>query len=195
MPLSPAHKQRSRQRILDTAVILFTQHGFDNTSIDQVMQQANMTRGAFYAHFASKSDLYQQALSNAATHSMLARIKPDDMDDREWVYRLLDAYLSTDHVNGKQGACPLAFLSTDIAIREPQVRKTYTQTYKNMNRLLGDYVKSFSNCNEQDLLAITAMIIGGVAIARAVNDKSVTRNVLQACRAKVQQILEDDGSG
>lgn len=51
MPLSQEHKKRSRKKILDSSIELFTARGFNNVSIDEVMNNARMTRGAFYAHF------------------------------------------------------------------------------------------------------------------------------------------------
>ena len=57
MPWTTEHKQKSREKILSSAARLFTKKGFDAVSIDDVMRLAGLTRGAFYAHFKSKSDV------------------------------------------------------------------------------------------------------------------------------------------
>ena len=56
MAWQDTHKAQSKDRILTSAAMLFTHHGFEKISIDQVMKNAELTRGAFYSHFKSKSD-------------------------------------------------------------------------------------------------------------------------------------------
>lgn len=66
MGWSASQKQQSRERILQSAAELFTREGFENVGINDVMQHAGMTRGAFYNHFSSKSELYAEAILAAA---------------------------------------------------------------------------------------------------------------------------------
>ena len=66
MPYSAEHKKKSRDKILRSAVDHFTRYGFEKSSIDEIMADARLTRGAFYAHFSSKSELYQQAILSGA---------------------------------------------------------------------------------------------------------------------------------
>jgi TetR/AcrR family transcriptional repressor of nem operon len=65
MAWKESHKQESRERIVNAAAELFTRKGFNQVGIDEVMMQAGMTRGAFYAHFNSKIDLYEEAIITA----------------------------------------------------------------------------------------------------------------------------------
>ena len=60
MPRKTDHKDRIRQRILDRSAELFRKRGFEGVSIDNLMAAADLTRGGFYAHFSSKSDLFAQ---------------------------------------------------------------------------------------------------------------------------------------
>lgn len=46
-----------RRRILAAAVDLFAEHGYDATSVSQVINRAGVAKGGFYHHFASKDDL------------------------------------------------------------------------------------------------------------------------------------------
>src|SRR3954470_563735 len=47
----------ARDRILDAAVDLFADQGYDGTSVAQVIERAGLTKGGFYHHFASKDAL------------------------------------------------------------------------------------------------------------------------------------------
>ena len=63
------HKQQTSQRILNAASTLFRSRGYDATGIDAVMASADLTAGAFYAHFRSKEDLLAHSLEFAFCES------------------------------------------------------------------------------------------------------------------------------
>ena len=189
MPYSAEHKQQSRQRILQSAVNYFNRQGFENTSIDEVMADAQMTRGAFYAHFNSKSELYQHAILTSAKNSALVKEKPENIDDQSWVKTLVKGYLSIEHVRQKSGACPLAFLVTDVAVREPEVRHTYTQVFEGMNKLISRTISRFSKSSEKEVFAAMAMMIGGVAIGRSLDNKATLDKLLASCESAALKLL------
>ena len=63
MPYPAGHRDEVRNQIIGSARKLFNRSGFDNVSVDQIMADAGLTRGGFYAYFKSKSDLYAEVLS------------------------------------------------------------------------------------------------------------------------------------
>lgn len=189
MPYSKEHKQKSRERILASAAKQFTGKGYDNVSIDEIMADAEMTRGAFYAHFRNKSELYMHAIKYAAMQSPLVSGRREQKTDEELFYHLLDGYLSMEHLD-RDMPCPMAFLVTDVANRDPQVRKTYTHSFIHMNKLIADKVKSFSDCSENTLMALTAMMIGSVAIGRALDDPKTVTALLENSRYLFETIIK-----
>lgn len=48
----------TRQKIIDTAYNLFAQHGYECTSIDDIMEKIGRTKGTFYAHFKTKDEVF-----------------------------------------------------------------------------------------------------------------------------------------
>lgn len=188
MPYTPEHKQKSRDKILRSAYRLFSTKGFDAVTVDAVMQDCSLTRGAFYGHFTSKSELYKEALRFAASNSKLADIQPEGLSPREWLSVLLDGYLSVEHVSGER-PCPLAFLATDIVSRDKETNKTYAQVYNRMNQLILDYAGRDAMKNEQDVLSLTSMIIGAVAVSRTLEDKQQVRQILSSCRQQARLLL------
>lgn len=182
MPYSAEHKQQSRNKILNSAMQLFTQHGFEKTSIDEIMQHANMTRGAFYAHFSSKSDLYQKAIISGALNSILLNEKPAKFSQPEWVDYLVTSYLSEAHVRRQRSPCPLAFLATDVAVSEPEVRQTYTSIFKKMNKLFSRATANMNDCDEEQMYALLAMMIGAVSISRCIDNRSIRNKLLNGSR-------------
>lgn len=188
MPYTKQHKQNSKQRILKSAFQLFTAYGFDGVTINRIMENCALTRGAFYTHFTSKSMLYSEVVKFAATSSKLAELKSDGLSDKQWITQLLDAYLSIEHVNGER-ACPLAFLATDIVTQDQKARMAYSTAYMGMNDIIFNYVNSFSTCKKEQVLAVTSMIIGAVAISRTIDNNDEITLLLSSCRTEVGNLL------
>ena len=181
MPYTKKHKENTRIKILESAFRLFTVKGFDGVTLNIIMNDCGLTRGAFYAHFTSKADLYEASLNFSATRSNIANLKPDRISNKAWVAILLDGYLSLEHVKG-ENSCPLAFLATDINTRSDKTKKVYAGVYDGMNKAMMELTSSYVDCDEQDILSVTSMIIGAVAIARTMDNKDAVEKLLLACR-------------
>ncbi|MDR2234237.1 MAG: TetR/AcrR family transcriptional regulator [Tannerella sp.] len=57
-----AIRAEKRQLIMDTALQLFAEHGFESTSIERIARQAGISVGLLYSYFKSKDDLLEQIL-------------------------------------------------------------------------------------------------------------------------------------
>lgn len=90
MPYSKTHKNKTRERILDSAFRLFAINGFKGVTIDDLMSNCGLTRGAFYAHFTSKEELYREALKFRASNTKLASLKPEGVSNKQWLSLLLN---------------------------------------------------------------------------------------------------------
>lgn len=186
MAWQETHKEQSKDRILKSAAMLFTHHGFEKISIDQVMKNAELTRGAFYSHFSSKSDLYAQAISKAA--KVAYKRKPvaclQEMKD------FTQYYLSTEHRdNADEQPCPLAFLVSDINQQDSQVKATYTET---LEAFIGQAEELTSS--REKALQSAVLMIGGLALSRALDDKSLSNALLSACQAGIASLAEKERS-
>ncbi|MER3460463.1 MAG: TetR family transcriptional regulator, partial [candidate division GAL15 bacterium] len=51
-------KERTRARILEAARRVFARSGYHGTLMDQVAQEAGLSKGALYVHFPSKEELF-----------------------------------------------------------------------------------------------------------------------------------------
>src|ERR1700728_5208569 len=58
-------KERTRQRLLAEAQRLFRERGYAATSLEQIAEAAEVTKGAIYGHFSSKEDLLISAIEAA----------------------------------------------------------------------------------------------------------------------------------
>jgi AcrR family transcriptional regulator len=53
----PAASSDTRERILDVALDLFTEKGYDKTTLREIAEQLGFTKAALYYHFPSKKDI------------------------------------------------------------------------------------------------------------------------------------------
>lgn len=90
------HRERTRQRIIETAAALFRRHGYDGVGIERIMVESGLTRGGFYHHFASKADLLAAMLDGPADFARrIAECGSDDPDEvRAAALKVVDGYLA-----------------------------------------------------------------------------------------------------
>lgn len=189
MPLTKEHKQQSREKMLSSAIELFSRRGYDNVSIDDVTMQAGLTRGAFYAHFKSKSDLYAQAIRQASKNNAITQEHFKGAQGKAFIRKIIDGYLSSEHVTGAISPCPLAFLATDVANKDDTIRSVYTEVFRNLSALMKAESELPTKGDQRDvMLATSAMMIGGVVIARALTDTRLADQLLKSCRTVAHQL-------
>jgi TetR/AcrR family transcriptional repressor of nem operon len=188
VPYTAAHKQTSRSRILASAYELITAKGYDAVTVDDVMLNCAMTRGAFYGHFSSKAELYREAIKYAFANSKLVSQQQSELPEKQRLIAILDGYLSIEHVKGIR-PCPLAFLASDISLRESDTRNVFSDAYKHVNRLIFEYAHTYTSLSQQDVLSLTAMVIGTVALARTMTDDLLVEQMLIAARMQAAKVL------
>lgn len=188
MRYTKEHKVTSRNSILSSALKFFAHRGFDNVSIDEVMADAGLTRGAFYAHFKNKRELYSEAILSAGfdDRENISNIT----DGKSQLKQLVSAYLEADYSNPDVIPCPLAYLVTDVANREPEVRSAYAGSFELLNLKIKHLMSiNGSFLDEETILAITSMMIGSVAIARTIPDPATTK-LLSGCKKIVFSLID-----
>ncbi len=182
MPWPKERKSESREKILESAARLFTAYGYDRVSIGDVMKDAGKTHGGFYSHFTSKNQLYAEAIQQAAKDSVNKHWNND-------LGKVFENYLSMTHVKLDSPSCPLAFLSTDVATKDEEIKDVYTKVFKGF----ADLIESNQRVdNKEKCYAISAMLIGGVAIARALTNEQLAQDVLDSCLDVCNQISSVD---
>ena len=124
MRYSPEHKARNREKILSMAARSIRENGGDSSGIGTVMKKAGLTKGGFYRHFASKDDLFVEAVARAFDEmgsGMLeaAKLAPEGQALRA----IIERYLSTGHANSPGMGCVLAALGPELARKPLSVRR------------------------------------------------------------------------
>src|SRR5207253_9879914 len=93
-----SRKDETRGRILRAAARAIRRHGYEGVGVAEVMKDAGLTHGGFYAHFESRDALLAAAADQAGAESIdtlkraIAAAKPGHE-----LMALADAYLSDKH--------------------------------------------------------------------------------------------------
>lgn len=194
MPYSKAHKANTRARIVQAAARAFREQGFGGARIPEMMRQAGLTHGGFYAHFESKDALAAEACLASANESIerlvrrAARTSPDDA-----VRTIIERYLSVRHRDNPASGCMIASLAGEAVHAPEEVRAAFTHGLEDYARQLGAYlpasVDEASGTGEaadhrsDDALVLLSGMAGAVLLARAVSDPGLSEGILDAARA------------
>jgi AcrR family transcriptional regulator len=184
VPYVPEHKAATRNRILEVARRLFNRNGLTAISIDEIMAGAGLTRGGFYSYFDSKEELYAEAIMhfiNAGPNAAWQRMAFTGSPEGQALARaILDAYLSRAHFDDVEGSCPVIGLATDVARSGGPAKRAYREVMEMMASIFAANLGSSPVAategsavpdERQRALAVVALCVGGMVLARAVDDE------------------------
>jgi TetR/AcrR family transcriptional repressor of nem operon len=186
MRRSKADKAVTHSKILAVAAKRFREKGLNGIGVAEVMKEAGSSAGGFYKHFNSRDDLVVEAL--AESFKFLDRIaaKAEDLPT------YLDMVLSDEHHDNPGNGCGLTALSGDVRNAVPAVRTVYTQRVQQTLAYYADRIKGGTSEDRQARATLLfSACMGGVAIARATNDRSLSQQILKALRREVQALAKD----
>jgi TetR/AcrR family transcriptional regulator, transcriptional repressor for nem operon len=190
MPYPPERRQQTRARIVRSAQALFNRHGFTGVSIDDVMEHAGLTRGGFYSYFRTKSELYAEAVALALAVTPWSRWDGVSVDfaARDAARQVVDAYLSREHFGDVEGSCPMVTLPGDVARSGKAVRRAFENVFKSMAGLFEESLKREGRTDRQSALAIAAICVGGMVVARSVESAELADEIRAAARRTALQL-------
>jgi len=177
MPASPGKREEVRERILASASRLFNRHGFNAVSIDYVMGDAGLTRGSFYRYFPSKTDLYAQSVVHAVGEKSDGK---DTSVPQFSAHQIVRDYLSVEHYEDIDGGCPMIALPADISRTDRSVRAAFESALRLMIGIIHDYLGPGSKQARDRAFAISALCVGGMILARSVEDRVLADELRQA---------------
>ncbi len=179
MRYAAGHKEQTRGRILEAAGKVFRREGYHAAGVDKVMMEAGLTAGGFYAHFESKEALLAEMLAPAAAGVELGR-DLEGVEGPAMVEAFVDGYLRRSHLNNAEGGCPLPALVSEVARTGESVKASFESIVLGLAaRLRGQDGEALAGDRD---LAIIALCVGGLGVARSVQDEALADRILAACR-------------
>jgi TetR/AcrR family transcriptional regulator, transcriptional repressor for nem operon len=182
MRKSKDDKARSHERIVDVAAARVREAGVDGPGVAEIMSEAGLTHGGFYKHFSSREELIAEAVEGALADGRykLAEVTAGSEDP---LTTFVSWYLSSGHVHDRGNGCAVAALACEMPRSSPQLRRAFTEQTEHylevLQQLLGD-----DGSKEQAVVALAALV-GGLILARAVDDPELSRELLRDVRSAI----------
>lgn len=199
MPYSQEHKQETRKRIVQSARRLFNRNGFEAVTIGEIMGAAGLTHGGFYKHFSAKEDVYQEAVLEficaERPEPWQAHYVDPNAKGPALARMIVEAYLSQEHFDDRDGSCPMIALPSDVARGNDSVRKAFRQVLEMMAGAFAENLPADGRAPRERALALVAMVVGGMVLARAIDDKALADDLRASARRQVFEIAGWDGAG
>ncbi|NVM65382.1 AcrR family transcriptional regulator [Mucilaginibacter sp. SG538B] len=186
--------EQKRQFIIEQAAILFNERGIAGTSVDEVLEVANTSKGCFYGHFESKDELAQ-----AAVDYLLGKLN-DRRNNTVSKHKTAIAKINAALDNSKnplksyiEGGCPIVNFSTETDDTNPAIKKklkdmvdTAITTYANIiqegidNRELSNAINPVEFATRMML-----SIEGGNAICRVLNSTKPMQIMIKSLKTEL----------
>ncbi len=180
MPQSPVRKALTRAEIFAHAGRLFRLRGYAGTNIDDIMLAAGLTRGAFYAHFKSKDDLFAEVIR--AGDGLLAQLRAPSSS----VLSTLDAYLAKEDLADNALACTLAALPGDVARAPLPAQLAYAN---GLYAVIGEMARGRKRKLDAGATVAAILALGAIGLARASGDRRLSDWLLRCARQAARSLL------
>lgn len=177
-----AAKEASHERIVGAAARAIRRSGYDGTGVADIMKEAGLTHGAFYAHFESREAMLAEAAdragaeSNSLAASIIATVPSDQA-----LQALMQVYLSKEHLESIETGCPISALGSEMPRQSPEVRRAATRRIKEMIDLVARQFPDWGQPSAHERALVTvATMVGTLILARAVNDPALSSTLCNA---------------
>lgn len=179
------HKEATHQRILEAAAAAFRARGLAGIGIAELMKEAGLTHGGFYAHFKSKDALIAEMLgfasgkSRGAMSETAAAAPPG-----EALIAVADAYLTTRHREHPEQGCVVAALGCELAREPGEARQSFSAgIVDRLDRLAELAPAGDETGRRQQATGAFAAMVGGLILARGVENADDADRILADVRA------------
>lgn len=187
-----AAKEASHERIVQAAARAIRRSGYDGTGVADIMKEAGLTHGAFYAHFDSREAMLAEAAdragaeSNAYAAQIIASVPPEQA-----LQALMHTYLSKEHQAAIETGCPISALGSEMPRQSPEVRRAATRRIKEMIDLVARQSPDWGQPEAHERALVTvATMVGTLVLARAVDDPGLSDAL---CNAALKRLDPSTG--
>lgn len=184
MRYSREHKQETHDRIVRKASVRLREKGAHGIGVADLMKEAGLTHGGFYAHFDSREALVMEAFAYAMDRSMEHwRKLTDEVTPEKRLALVAESYLSTLHRDNPGTGCSIPALGAEIARESPKARKAFAGKLDEMIEQLADYIPNLPRkAARKQAIATLATMAGTMLLARIAGSSELSDEVLKAGR-------------
>ena len=185
MNLKAQQKIISRQRIINVASRLFKTNGYAATGIDQIMEEAGLTAGGFYAHFKSKTHLLEESLEHSLNKSRELLLKgTENLAGPEKNKLIMKKYVSLIHRDLVENGCIIPALGSEIYRGSKKNNKLVENYLSGWVDILVTNMQSDENESEKRKRAFAwiSQAVGAILLSRITNEFSMSEEWINSAQ-------------
>ncbi len=187
MRYSKEHKLETHARIVKKASVRLREKGAHGVGVADLMKDAGLTHGGFYAHFDSREALVIEAFAYAMDRSTerwrkIAEQTPPD----KRVTTIVESYLTPEHRDDPGRGCAIPTLAAEIARESPKTRKAFAAKLEQMIDALAAQIPDVPRkAARKQAMATIATMMGTMVLARVAGNGDFSDEILGAGRDAV----------
>ena len=180
---APSKREQTHARIVEAAARALRRQGFAGVGVAEVMKQAGLTHGGFYAHFDSREALLLEAVEQAALDSaarMAERIAARTAKGMGELQAIIDAYLSDEHLMALEEGCMVGALGSEMP-RQDEILRNASRA--RVQRLIGRVAQALPHdAAPGQAVALTGSLVGTLQMARTLGRDAAGSELLRQAR-------------
>jgi TetR/AcrR family transcriptional repressor of nem operon len=188
MSMPPTRKELSHARIVDVASKAIRRAGYRGVGVADIMKDAGLTHGGFYAHFDSRDGLLVEAMARAGQENIASLSKAIErrlaMGDTRY-QALIETYLHEAHLERTESGCVIAALSSEMTRQEDAVRDEARRRVDAMVEFVQTALPDGSDKSEASV--VTATMVGALQLARTLGGKAGRSLLAQTRQALIER--------
>lgn len=185
--------ETTHERIVEAAARTLRRNGYGGVGVADVMKQAGLTHGGFYAHFESRDALLAEAVERAGRESaavMNRRIDTSRARGQSTLRALVEGYLSEAHLRGVEGGCVVAALSSEMPRQSPTLLASSTDRVRD---LIGMVQRALpQGGTREQAMVIAGTMVGTLQLARTLGANAQGKAMLSAARSALLSQYDPD---
>jgi TetR/AcrR family transcriptional regulator, transcriptional repressor for nem operon len=187
MRYSREHKLETHARIVKRASVRLREKGAHGIGVADLMKDAGLTHGGFYAHFDSREALVIEAFSHAMDRSTERwRKVAEQTPPEQRMAAIVDAYLTPVHRDDPGHGCAIPTLGAEIARESPKTRKAFAAKLEEMIDALAAQIPDVPRkAARKQATAMIATMMGTLVMARVAGNGAFSEEILSSGREAV----------
>src|SRR5712675_1780808 len=187
MRYSREHKLETHARIVKKASVRLREKGAHGVGVADLMKEAGLTHGGFYAHFDSREALVIEAFADAMDRSTERwRKLAEQTPPEKRLATIVGTYLTPLHRDDPGHGCAVPTLGAEIARESPKTRKAFAAKLEQMIDMLAAQIPELPRkAARKQAMAVIATLMGTLVLARVAGNGDFSDEILGAGRDAV----------
>lgn len=186
MRYSKEHKAETHARIVKKASVRLRERGAHGIGVADLMKEAGLTHGGFYAHFDSREALVVEAFDYAMDRSIARRRQQvAELAPEERLANLVNTYLSPQHRDNPGHGCAMPALGAEIARESPRTRRAFAAKLDDMIAMMAEQFPDDPEMARKQAIAALATMMGSIVMARIAGSGEISDEFLKVGRDAV----------